>query len=129
SRSHAHLPGDAHLPYGSGYAAYNSGLQGHDAYADRAAGCVAGGIKHGHAHTGYMIAAGCCAGPAAAKEETWKAVSHHSMVSVYHLKRCTGGHSFKVFNRRPLNLLYPAFRDIQPVCSTPDRQPVDIAGL
>lgn len=51
-----------------------SGLQGHDAYADRAAGCVAGGIKHGHAHTGYMIAAGCCAGPAAAKEETWKAV-------------------------------------------------------
>ena len=51
-----------------------SGLQGHDAYAERAAGCVAGGIKHGHAHTGYMIAAGCCAGPAAAKEETWKAV-------------------------------------------------------
>ena len=49
-------------------------------YATTQWGCAAGmwlelgGIKHGHAHTGYMIAAGCCAGPAAAKEETWKAV-------------------------------------------------------
>lgn len=69
-------PGDAHPPADRRRWLCDivSGLQGHDAYADRAAGCVAGGIKHGHAHTGYMIAAGCCAGPAAAKEETWKAV-------------------------------------------------------
>ena len=64
-------PGDAHPPADirRWLCDIVSGLQGHDAYADRAAGCVAGGIKHGHAHTGYMIAAGCCAGPAAAKEE------------------------------------------------------------
>ena len=76
SRSRAHLPGGAHPPADRRRWLCDivSGLQGHDAYADRAAGCVAGRIKHGHAHTGYMIAAGCCAGPAAAKEETWKAV-------------------------------------------------------
>ena len=47
-------------------------------YATTQWGCAAGmwlelgGIKHGHAHTGYMIAAGKLCGPAAAKEETWK---------------------------------------------------------
>ena len=77
SRSRAHLPGGAHPPADRRRWLCDivSGL-----YATTQWGCAAGmwlelgGIKHGHAHTGYMIAAGCCAGLAAAKEETWKAV-------------------------------------------------------
>ena len=60
-------------------------------YATTQWGCAAGmwlelgGIKHGHAHTGYMIAAGCCAGPSAAKEETWKAVLPFHGIRIAHL--------------------------------------------
>lgn len=54
-----------------------------------------GGIKHGHAHTGYMIAAGCCAGPAAAKEETWKAVC--LTIPWYQFTTSKGGLSCTIF--------------------------------
>lgn len=115
SRSRAHLPGGAHPPADRRRWLCDivSGLQGHDAYADRAAGCVAGGIKHGHAHTGYMIAAGCCAGPAAAKEETWKAVCltipwyqykpfpYHILSPVFQLLFCDTGRCADTCNASP----------------------------
>ena len=94
-----------------------SGLQGHDAYADRAAGCVAGGIKHGHARAGYIIAAGCCAGPAAAKEETWKAVCltipwyqykpfpYHILSPVFQLLFCDTGRCADTCNASPQRFL------------------------
>lgn len=88
-------------------------------YATTQWGCAAGmwlelgGIKHGHAHTGYMIAAGCCAGPAAAKEETWKAVCltipwyqykpfpYHILSPVFQLLFCDTGRCADTCNASP----------------------------
>lgn len=88
-------------------------------YATTQWGCAAGmwlklgGIKHGHAHTGYMIAAGYCADPAAAKEETRKAVCltipwyqykpfpYHILSPVFQLLFCDTGRCADTCNASP----------------------------